>query len=103
MNKKIRTMAALAIGFAQAMGAKPTQAVNQVQTEKSENKDHRQNEAIPTRYVGGMGVELNSFGGLDFDHPRMWRTSPIFDPKRPHPIKSYRSQQRAARQRKKAR
>jgi len=31
------------------------------------------------------------------------QTSPMFDPKRPHPIQSYRSQQRAAKQRKKAR
>ena len=28
-------------------------------------------------------------------------TSPIYDPKRPHPIQSYRSQQRAAKKRKK--
>jgi hypothetical protein len=29
------------------------------------------------------------------------KSSPIYDPKRPHPIQSYRSQQRAAKKRKK--
>jgi hypothetical protein len=29
------------------------------------------------------------------------KTSPIYDPKRPHPIQSYRSQQRAAKKRNK--
>jgi len=103
MNKKFRLLSGVAIALAQITSATPTPTFNQVETTKTENKDHRQNEAIPTRNGGGMGVELNQYGGLDFDHPRMWRTSPMFDPKRPHPIQSYRSQQRAAKQRKKAR
>ena len=95
MNKKTRFVGALAIALAQATTA------TQIETNKIENREQK-NDAIPVKKERGMGIEINNNGGLDFDHPRMYRPNPIFDPKRPHPIQSYRSQQRAAKQRKRS-
>jgi len=101
MNKKTRFVGAIAIALSQSVTATPAPEVAQITTNKTETREQK-HEAIPTKKERGMGVELNNYGGLDFDHERMWRNSPIFDPKRPHPIQSYRSQQRAAKKRKRS-
>lgn len=50
----------------------------------------------------GQGIETNQMtGGLDFDIPRMWANpNPIYIPKK-HTKQTYRSQQRAAKARRK--
>ena len=57
---------------------------------------------IIERKEKGQGIDVNhDSGGLDFDFPRMTlMPNPIYFPKK-HTIQTYRSQQRAAKKRKK--
>lgn len=67
------------------------------------NQSLKKEGVLPKEEKKGQGIQLNSNGGLDFDYPAMFKHStPFFDPKRPHPIESYRSQQRKAKQRNKS-
>lgn len=100
MKKKFQTIAALAMSLA---AVSPTQAPGKsiAPIEQQQNQGNKQEAIMQISERKGQGLQVNHSGGLDFDYPAMFRhPSPIFEPKRPHPIQSYRSQQRAAKKRK---
>jgi hypothetical protein len=90
----MKTMAALMM--ASAALAAPVESNTIRKIEKKEIS------AVNERKEKGQGIDVNhDSGGLDFDFPRMTlMPNPIYFPKK-HTIQTYRSQQKAAKKRKK--
>lgn len=97
MNNKFKTLAAVAIGMATA--AAPAETPRPAEVSKTVSLPSKQEGIQQEPRRQGQGISINDYGGLDFEYPRMARTNPIYDPTRPHPKQSYRSQQRAAKKR----
>ena len=101
MKKNMKTVLGLTMAIAAPMAV---QSSSPAPTEQSQSVNKNKQEAIVEPNIKrGQGIQISDYGGLDFDYPKMFQhASPIFDPKRPHPIQSYQSQQRAAKKRRKA-
>jgi hypothetical protein len=100
MKKNIKTIAALALSLA---AVAPVQSEAKIETTQEHTRTaNKQEGVLKLREQRGQGMQINdTTGGIDIDFSRMFKEpSPIYDPKRPHPIQSYRSQQRAAKKRK---
>lgn len=100
MKKSLKTIAA----FIAATSLVPAPVISTHNTKTIEiNETLKKEGVLPKEEKKGQGIQLTREGGLDFDYPAMFKhATPFFDPKRPHPIESYRSQQRKAKQRNKA-
>lgn len=100
MKKSLKTIAA----FLAVSSLAPTPVIGQKVENRTEiNQSLKKEGIIQKKEKKGQGIVLSYTGGLDFDYPAMFKHStPFFDPKRPHPIESYRSQQRKAKQRNKS-
>lgn len=101
MKKNIKTIAALAMALSASAPVQVGANVNTSQ-ETTRNVQNKQEGVLKLKEEKGQGITIkDDTGGLGFDFPRMFvNPSPIYDPKRPHPIQSYRSQQREAKKRK---
>jgi hypothetical protein len=101
MKKNIKTIAALALSLA---ATAPVQSEAKIETTQEHIRTaNKQEGVLKLREERGQGMQINdTTGGIDIDYSKMFqKPSPIYDPKRPHLIQSYRSQQRAAKKRKK--
>lgn len=101
MKNKIKTIAALAMALSASAPVQVEANVN-IPQENTRSVANKQEGVLKLKEERGQGISIkDDTGGLGFDFPRMFlNPSPIYDPKRPHPIQSYRSQQRAAKKRK---
>jgi hypothetical protein len=100
MNRKLKLTVA---AFMSAMAAfSPAQKAAVAAPETNQTVNANKDAVVKLKEEKMSVTRVNDMGGIDFDPTRIAYVNPIFEPRK-HTVQTYRSQQRAAKARRKSR